>query len=81
MPCTSGPGGLSTDRDVIVYCIHGHRMSQSAAALLRSSGVAARYLVGGIDGFVEAGGPTFRAGKITSAGFRRAHPLGNAGKT
>ena len=49
---------LDGDRGVIAYCIHGHQMSQSVAALLRSAGLTARYLVGGIDGFVEGGGPT-----------------------
>ncbi len=50
--------GFRTQDDVVVYCIHGHQMSQSVAALLREAGLAAHYLIGGIDGYVEAGGPT-----------------------
>ena len=49
---------LNDDRGVVVYCIHGHQMSQSVAALLRANGLPARYLAGGIEGFVESGGPT-----------------------
>lgn len=43
--------------DVVVYCVHGHQVSQSAAALLRSLGVHARYLEGGIESYRELGGP------------------------
>lgn len=49
---------LNDDRGVVVYCIHRHQMSQSVAVLLRANGLPVRYLVGDIDGFVEAGGPT-----------------------
>jgi hypothetical protein len=41
----------------VVYCVHGHQVSQSAAALLRSLGVRARYLEGGIEAYRESGGP------------------------
>ncbi len=43
---------------VVVYCIHGHEVSQGAAGALRSAGVDARFLEGGIEGFIEAGGET-----------------------
>ncbi len=43
---------------VVVYCVHGHEVSQGAAAALRSAGVDARFLEGGIEGFIEAGGET-----------------------
>jgi rhodanese-related sulfurtransferase len=46
------PGGS----DVIVYCVHGHQVSQSAAVLLRSRGFRARYLEGGIEAYRESGG-------------------------
>ena len=49
---------LNDSRGVVVYCIHGHQISQSVAALLRANGLPARYLTRGIEGFVEAGGPT-----------------------
>ena len=44
----------------VVYCAHGHQVSQAAAALLRSLGLDARYLAGGIEGYRAAGGPTIR---------------------
>ena len=50
----------------VVYCVHGHQVSQSAAALLRSLGVGARYLAGGIEAYREAGGTLIKR----SAGVR-----------
>jgi len=50
--------GLPAGREVAVYCVHGHQVSQSAAALLRGLGVPARYLEGGIEAYRHAGGPT-----------------------
>ena len=38
---------LSDDHDYVVYCVHGHDVSQNTAAVLRSKGVHARYLEGG----------------------------------
>ena len=34
---------------VVVYCVHGHEVSQKAAAALRSEGLAASYLEGGLE--------------------------------
>jgi len=51
---------LPPDRTVVVYCAHGHALSQSAAATLRAAGIDARYLEGGIDHFAEAGGLVIR---------------------
>jgi rhodanese-related sulfurtransferase len=39
---------------VVVYCAHGHEVSQGAAAILREIGAAARYLEGGIAAWAEA---------------------------
>ena len=36
------------DRSVVVYCVHGHEVSQNAANVLRAGGLEARYLEGGI---------------------------------
>lgn len=44
--------------EVVVYCAHGHNVSQMAVALLRSRGIAARGLAGGIEGWKARGGPT-----------------------
>ena len=43
---------------VVVYCVHGHEVSQGAAATLREAGVDAVYLEGGFEDFAAAGGPT-----------------------
>lgn len=47
---------LSADAEVVVYCVHGHELSQSAAAALRASGRRARFVAGGIEGYLAAGG-------------------------
>ena len=36
--------------EAIVYCLHGHEVSQAAAAALRAAGWNAQFLAGGIDG-------------------------------
>ncbi len=46
------PGGV-----VVVYCVHGHEVSQGAAAALHELGIDARFLAGGIEGWCEAGLP------------------------
>ena len=46
--------------EAIVYCAHGHQVSQAAASLLHQAGRRARVLAGGFDGYVAAGGPTMR---------------------
>ncbi len=46
------------DGAVVVYCVHGREVSQGAAGALRSAGVDAVFLEGGIEGFIEAGGET-----------------------
>jgi len=51
---------LDPSRRYVVYCVHGYQMSHSAAVLLRSLGLDARFLDGGIDGWRAAGGPTIR---------------------
>ncbi|MDJ0607762.1 MAG: rhodanese-like domain-containing protein [Kiloniellales bacterium] len=56
------PGG-----DVLVYCVHGHQVSQSAAALLRAEGLHARVLRGGIEAWRNAGGPVIRNGGDTAS--------------
>jgi len=42
---------------VVIYCVHGHNVSQLAVARLRSSGLAAAQLAGGIEAWQAAGGP------------------------
>jgi Fe-Mn family superoxide dismutase len=48
---------LPTDRDIVVYCIHGHEVGRATAMRLRAAGLNARYLHGGLDGWQAAGLP------------------------
>lgn len=48
---------LPLDRDVVVYCVHGHQVSQGAARALIEAGYDAQYLEGGIEHWREAGLP------------------------
>jgi len=49
---------LDPRTDVVVYCVHGHEVSQGAAAALRTIGMKARFLNGGIEEFMAGGGNT-----------------------
>jgi thiosulfate sulfurtransferase len=49
--------------EVIVYCVHGHELSQNAANLLQKGGVNAFYLAGGFDAWQKNDGPTIVAPK------------------
>ena len=46
---------LPADREVVVYCVYGHEVGRATAMRLRASGLRARYLRGGIDGWQAAG--------------------------
>jgi rhodanese-related sulfurtransferase len=60
---------LPRSGSVIVYCVHGHEVSQNAAKALREAGIAARYLEGGFEeGWKAAGGEL--AGKPKDAATR-----------
>lgn len=48
---------VPTDRDVVVYCVHGHEVSRATAMRLRAAGLDARFLRGGIEGWRAAGRP------------------------
>ena len=48
---------LPPDQDIVVYCVHGHSVSQNAAAALRGLGLKARPLAGGIAEWRKRGGP------------------------
>ena len=52
---------IPADREVVVYCVYGHEVGRSTALRLRSQGVSARYLRGGIDGL--AGSQASAAGE------------------
>jgi len=50
--------GLSEDTEIVLYCVHGHQVSQAAAALLQSAGKKARYLRGGFAAWLAMNGST-----------------------
>ncbi len=50
-----GPA-LPRDTPVVVYCVHGHQVSQNAAAALRAQGLQARFLEGGLEAWRATGG-------------------------
>ncbi len=43
----------TTSREVVVYCVYGHHVSQTAAAQLQAAGWHVKYLQGGIEGGEE----------------------------
>jgi rhodanese-related sulfurtransferase len=43
---------------VVVYCVHGHEVSQGAARALGAQGIAAAFLEGGIEAWKRDGQPT-----------------------
>jgi rhodanese-related sulfurtransferase len=43
--------------DVVLYCVHGHNVSQLAATVLREAGLRARVLQGGFEAWRHAGLP------------------------
>ena len=45
---------------VVVYCVHGHEVSQNAAKVLCASGLNSFYLESGIEGWRQAGGDLAR---------------------
>jgi superoxide dismutase, Fe-Mn family len=48
---------LPRSQPVVVYCVYGHEVCQSTAAILRMLGIEAKYLAGGIDAWKTAGLP------------------------
>jgi rhodanese-related sulfurtransferase len=46
---------VPSTQPIIVYCAHGHELSQGLAAVLRVMGRDARYLTGGIEAWRNAG--------------------------
>jgi rhodanese-related sulfurtransferase len=48
---------IPKNRSVIVYCVHGHEVSQTAVKVLRGAGVDARFLEGGFVAWQAVGAP------------------------
>ena len=51
---------LPVASSVVLYCVHGHEVSQNAAAELAEVGIEARYLEGGFAAWAESGFPLAR---------------------
>ena len=47
---------LPASGSIVVYCVHGHEVSQGVASALAEHGLTARYLEGGIAAWTDAGG-------------------------
>jgi thiosulfate sulfurtransferase len=48
---------LDKSKPVVIYCVHGHKVSQQVVDQLRRSGYAAQRLEGGIEAWKEQKGP------------------------
>ena len=53
-------GELPAGRPVVVYCVHGHEVSQGVASALRNAGTEAWYLAGGLAAWSERNLPLRR---------------------
>jgi len=54
---------LNQDQPVVVYCVHGHEVSNGVVDRLRALGFDAALIAGGIEAWKGAGGPvTVRSG-------------------
>ena len=51
---------LPTASSVVVYCVHGHEVSQGAASALNGAGIQTRFLEGGIEHWRQSGGELAR---------------------
>jgi rhodanese-related sulfurtransferase len=65
---------LPSDRPIVVYCVHGHEVSQGVAHALQVAGFDASYLEGGISGWTEERLPTRRIGGTSDKWVTREHP-------
>lgn len=46
---------VNRERPAVIYCAHGHELSQGLSAALRAMGIDARHLAGGIEAWRKAG--------------------------
>ena len=49
---------ITHDLPIVVYCAHGHEISQGLTATLNAMGADASHLEGGISGWIAQGKPT-----------------------
>ena len=57
---------LPRSASVVVYCVHGHEVSQNVAKALQQHGIEARYLEGGIEDWKAKEGPLDRKARSAS---------------
>lgn len=57
---------MPISRSVVVYCVHGHQVSQEAMVTLRQHGIKATYLLGGIENWRSAGLPIMNKSTTTN---------------
>jgi Fe-Mn family superoxide dismutase len=48
---------FSRDQNLVVYCVHGHEVSQGVCQALHDDGYKVRFLESGIEGWKNSGGP------------------------
>jgi rhodanese-related sulfurtransferase len=66
---------LPAGRRVVVYCLHGHEVSQNVAKALNAAGISANYLAGGITSWTETGLPTRNKSRVPDDKWvTREHP-------
>jgi rhodanese-related sulfurtransferase len=70
---------LPAGKPIVVTCVHGHEVGQNTASELQAAGLEARYLAGGVEGWIEAGYPHLRKtaiydGTRQTAWITRARP-------
>lgn len=58
-------GDLPKDSTIIIYCVHGHEVSQGVCATLNQCSISASFLTGGFEDFVAAGGSTIEVPDAT----------------
>ncbi len=49
---------VENERDIVVYCVHGHAVSNGVVDRLLEAGCRARLIDGGIEAWKESGGAT-----------------------
>lgn len=50
-------GALPADREIVVYCVYGHNVSEDVTAALQAKGLKAQALAGGLAAWHAIGGP------------------------
>ena len=65
---------LDLARSIIVYCVHGHEVSQSVAAYLQDHGLPAQFIEGGFEAWQTIGAPISPKPAAPTIWVTRARP-------